>query len=223
MKTIASLHDHFVFDALHLQPQGERRGGVIVLQEIFGLDANVHADAQRWSAAGFEVLAPSMFDRHERGFVAGHDPEGIARGQALMLASKTEASLGDIAACAAELGARGPVFLVGYCYGGRLGWEAAATVPGLTAVSSYYGQLAPLAALRPLCPIICHFGRHDPHIDAETNRNALAASNPDVPVYIYETSGHGFNNEGAPGADPADAALARSRTLQFFLKRAEPS
>jgi carboxymethylenebutenolidase len=217
LQSLSSLHDGFAFGVLSRQPQGERRGGVVILQEIFGLDAYVHADAERWSLAGFEVLAPSMFDRHKPGFTAGHDPQGVAEGRALAQASERDASMGDIAACAAELGRRGRVFLVGYCYGGRLAWEAAAAVPGLAAASSYYGQLAPLASLQPQCPVICHFGRSDPNIDAEANRAALAAIHPDVPVYIYENSGHGFNNEGAPGADPDDAALARHRTLQLFL------
>jgi carboxymethylenebutenolidase len=107
--------------------------------------------------------------------------------------------------------------MVGYCYGGAMTWQAAGRLEGLAAASSYYGgRVAESAALTPKCPIICHFGRKDAHIPADDVKAALAAAQPDVPVYIYENSGHGFNNDGRPDSDLADATLARERTLALF-------
>jgi len=214
--SLQSAHDGFKFDCLHALPSGPTRGGVIILQEIFGLDPFIEADVERWASVGFEVVAPSLFDRAERGFVANHDAVGVAKGFELLKKISREQAMGDIAACLSKLQPVGPAFVVGYCYGGKLAWEAAALVEGIAAASCYYGQIAPLVELTPKCPTICHFGGHDAHIDATANRDAILAAHPHVRVYIYEASGHGFNNEGAPGADPNDALLARRRTLELF-------
>lgn len=209
--------DEFEFGALHAEPVGRRRGGVIVIQEIFGIDQYVVADVDRWSQLGFEVVAPSMFDRQERGFVAEHGPEGIARGLAVLSQAKPEDAIGDISACVTYLASRGPVFLVGYCYGGSFGWLAAGQVKGLAAVSCYYGgMIAKSLQIAPNCPVICHFGRKDTHIPADETKAAIVSAYPQVPVFIYENSGHGFNNEGGPEHDSADAELARLRTLRLF-------
>lgn len=214
---LTSPHDGFEFEALHAQPQGARRGGVIVIQEIFGLDQYVHADVARWSALGFEVLAPSMFDRGEPGFTAEHDPEGLQAGVRLATANGPDNAMSDIQACVDFLEGRGPVFIVGYCYGGTMVWLAASRVQGLAAGSSYYGgQIAGMAGLPLSCPVIVHLGRKDAHIPADEVSAKVTAAHPEVPVYIYEASGHGFNNDGRPDSDPGDAQLARERTLALF-------
>src|SRR5262249_44654144 len=136
---LKSAGDGFEFSALHAEPEGPRKGGVIVLQEIFGLDRFVRADVRRWCEAGYEVLAPSLFDRREPGFVAAHDPEGLAAGRDHAMASGIDNPLSDIAACRDFLA--GPVFVVGYCYGGSLTWIACGRLEGLAAGSSYYGSL----------------------------------------------------------------------------------
>jgi carboxymethylenebutenolidase len=209
--------DGFEFTALHAEAQGRRRGGVIVIQEIFGLDPYVQADVARWSELGFEVLAPSMYDRIEPGFTAAHDEAGLAAAFAVMGKAKPEHALADIAACIADLAPRGPVFIVGYCYGGTVVWRAAAQLDGLAAGSSYYGGgVAGAVDLTPKIPVICHFGRKDGHIPADEVKAKIRAAHPETPVYIYEHSGHGFNNAGRPDSDPADAQLARERTLALF-------
>jgi carboxymethylenebutenolidase len=218
---LPAAHDGFSFSALHASPQGERKGGVIVIQEIFGLDKYVQADVARWAERGFEVLAPSMFDRQQAGFTAEHSPEGVQAGITHAMANGPDNAMGDIAACVAFLKDRGPVFIVGYCYGGTMSWLAANRVPGLAAASSYYGGQVPSMAALPLnCPVIVHLGRKDAHIPADEVKAKVEAAHPDVPVYIYEGSGHGFNNDGVEAQDPADAELARARTVELFLKAA---
>ena len=215
--TLTAAHDGFQFTALHAAPQGERKGGVIVIQEIFGLDRYVHEDVARWSALGFEVIAPSMFDRHEKGFTAEHDPAGFENGVKYAMANGPENAMGDLQACINFLAERGPVFMVGYCYGGTMTWLAASRLKGLSAGSSYYGsQVGGMAKFDLSCPVIVHLGRKDGHIPADEVKAAVEAAHPEVPVYIYEASGHGFNNDGRPDSDPADAALARERTLALF-------
>ena len=216
--TLTAAHDGFDFTALHAEAQGLRRGGVIIIQEIFGLDRYVQEDVARWSALGFEALAPSMFDRQERGFVADHDPEGLKAGVSHAMANGPDNAMGDIAACVKHLAPHGPVFIVGYCYGGTMSWLAASRVPGLAAASSYYGgQVAAMADVPLHCPVIKHLGRKDAHIPADEVKARIEAAHPEVPVYIYENSGHGFNNDGVEAQDPADAKLARERTLALFV------
>jgi carboxymethylenebutenolidase len=215
--TLTSALDGFDFTAAHAQPQGPRRGGIVVIQEIFGLDQYVLADVARWSALGFEVLAPSVLDRAERGFVAEHDPKGFQTGVSYVQKVGIDAMLSDIQACIDDLAQRGPVFAVGYCLGGSLVWLAAGKLKGLAAGSAYYGSMIAANAQAPLAaPVLVHLGRKDANIPADAVKAAVEAAHPDVPVYIYENSGHGFNNDGRPDSDLADAKLARERTLAFF-------
>jgi carboxymethylenebutenolidase len=202
--------DDAEFSAYHVQPKGARRGGVILLQEIFGLDDHMIRDAGRWGEMGFEAVAPSLFDRQEPGYVGAHDPQGFATGRAYVQANGFDNPIDDIATCLDYLLPRGPVFLVGYCYGGTLAWLAAARLGDLAAVSSYYGgQVMTHAHEVPRCPVVLHFGAQDQHIPIDGVRE-FAAARPELPVHLYE-AGHGFNN-----ADGAAAHQARRRTLELF-------
>ena len=209
--------DGFEFGVYHADPQGRRRGGVIVIQEIFGIDQYVRADVERWAELGFEAIAPSMYDRSHPDLDVGHDEPGMPIAYAAMRAGTPEHALGDLQACFDYLKPKGPVFVVGYCYGGAMTWQAAGRIDGIAAASSYYGGgVAGAADLAPKCPTVCHFGRKDAHIPADETKAAIQAAQPQVAVFIYEKSGHGFNNDGRPDSDPDDAALARKRTLELF-------
>ncbi len=207
--------DDAEFSAFHVQPTGARKGGVIVLQEIFGIDSYMRHDAERWGTLGFEVLAPSLFDRCEPGFVAEHTPDGVQAGFKYLQATRVEDAIADIATCLDYLAPRGPVFVVGYCYGGSLAYLSACQLEDLAAVSSYYGSMVPHHAnAKPRCPVICHYGREDQHIPVESVE-AFAARRPDVAVHFYD-AGHGFNNDGAPSHNHLAAKVARQRTLELF-------
>ena len=217
IRIASTAEDAFVFDAYHAAPTGERKGGVIVAQEIFGLDEHVRRDVDRWASLGFEAIAPSLYDRLEPGFVAGHDQAGMTAGIGHARATPLDQALADIAAVRNHLSPRGKVFIVGYCYGGSLAWLAAARLDGLSGASSYYGSLVQAnAALKPRCPTIIHLGRQDGGIPADAVKAAVAEHNPDVPVFIYDDAGHGFNNEDPARHGAASAELARKRTLALF-------
>ena len=190
---------------------------MIVLQEIFGVDKYVRADVERWAKAGYEAIAPSLFDRRERGFSVGHDSEGMAAGIGHARATPLEQALADIAAARDFLAPRGKVCVVGYCYGGSLAWLSAAKVEGIAAASSYYGSMVKANADLPLaCPVIVHLGHTDPGIKADEVEAAVEAVHPEVPVYIYEGAGHGFNNESPERYHEEAADLARLRTRELF-------
>ena len=215
--TLKSAIDGFEFTALHEAASGRRKGGIVIIQEIFGLDTYVLEDVARWAGKGFEAIAPAMYDRQKPGFIAAHDPEGMQEGFKYAMANGVDNAVSDVQACVDHLKAKGPVFIVGYCYGGWIVWEAAGKVSGLAAASSYYGGRIKDVVDQPInVPTICHFGRKDGHIPADEVKGAIAKAHPDIPVYIYENSGHGFNNDGRPDSDAADAELARKRSVELF-------
>lgn len=211
--------DGFEFSAYHEQAFTPHKGGVIVIQEIFGIDRHVRADVERWAKMGYEALAPALFDRLERDFHAEHNDAGIQAGLEKARATPLEQAMGDLAACRDFLAKHGgKVHVVGYCYGGSLAWLAATRLPGIASASSYYGSLVKqFAAETPKCPVIVHLGRTDPGIPADEVAAEVAKHHgADVPVYIYEGAGHGFNNESPERYNAEAADLARHRTLQLF-------
>lgn len=210
--------DGFEFSAYHEPAFTPRKGGVIVIQEIFGIDRHVRADVERWAKMGYEAIAPSLFDRREHNFTAEHDDAGIAAGVAQARGTPLDQALADIAACRDFLRAHGEkVCVVGYCYGGSLTWLAATRLDGVAAASSYYGSLVKgFAAEQPKCPVIIHLGRTDPGINADEVEAAVAQHHNGVPVYIYEGAGHGFNNQSPERYNAEAADLARHRTLELF-------
>ena len=167
---------------------------------------------------GYEVLAPSLFDREEPGFIAGYSPDEMQR--AIKVARQDhpfDLSVADACACIAALKNKGPVFMVGYCYGGSVVWAAACQCDGLSAASSFYGSQVPAMGHRqPKCPVICHFGEHDHGIPLDGVKK-FETAHPNVPVYIYD-AGHGFNSDRADHHSEAAATLARRRTLDLFRK-----
>lgn len=211
--------DGFEFSAYHEPSFTPRNGGVIVIQEVFGIDRYVRADVSRWAKMGYEAIAPSLFDRREWSFTAEHDPAGIQAGLAHARATPHDQALADIAACRDFLKTRGgKVCVVGYCYGGSLAWLTATRVDGIAAAASYYGSMVKqFAAEKPKCPVLIHLGRTDPAIDADEVERTIDAHHPGgVPVHVYEGAGHGFNNESPERYNAEAADLARHRTLQLF-------
>ena len=200
-----------------VQPAGVRRGGLVLIQEIFGVTEHIREQADGWADAGYEVWAPALYDRVAPGLQASYSPEDIER--ALRIAKVEHpfaTSVKDTATCIDGLAARGgPVFITGYCYGGSVSWAAACRCAGLAAASGYYGGNIPaLADETPRCPTILHFGRHDQNIPLDAVEK-VSAKHPEVPVYLYD-AGHGFNSDRRADYHAPSAILARERTLELF-------
>ena len=208
--------DGFELGAWRAEPKGGPRGGVVVVQEIFGVNAHIRSVADGFAADGYLAIAPAIFDRAERGFDVGYEPEAMARGRDLAQKIDRETMLLDVAAAVEAAKACGKVGVVGYCLGGTLAWMAAAKVAGLAASVGYYGGGVPtLGGLKPHAPVMLHFGELDAHIPLDGVR-AFAAAHPDTPVFTYPTAGHAFNRYGNAAYDAPSATLARQRTLAFF-------
>ena len=207
--------DGFAFGAWREAPPDARRGGLIVIQEIFGVTDHIRETAASFAEEGFETLAPALFDRRASGFEAAYDAEGVARGRALSEETPWTEVAADLAACVAAL--EPPVFAVGYCWGGAAAWMAACRVDGLMGAACYYGRRIPeFAGETPKCPVIAHFGRRDLSIPQGVVE-AIREAHPDIPVYLYD-AGHGFASDRRADFDPDCARLARLRTLQLFAR-----
>ena len=208
------------------EPAGAARGGLVVVQEIFGANAHIRAVAEGYAADGYVVLAPAFFDPVEPGVELGYDQAGTARGRELVAQLGLDAALQIVAAAAAWLQARlagrgepTAVGTVGYCWGGTVALLSALRL-GLPSVS-YYGARDlpfledPQLVARPRAPVMFHFGQDDPLIpDAavQAHRQAL----PGMEVFTYP-AGHAFNREvDADAFHAPSAALARQRSLAFF-------
>jgi carboxymethylenebutenolidase len=210
---LKSKADGFEFEAYHVRPKDARRGGLVLIQEIFGVTPGIKRLADGFAASGYEVLAPQMFDRCERDVLIDRVPAGFEKGRAYMQEVGYERALGDVQACIDAL--NGPVFITGFCYGGTVSWLAAARCTGLTAASAYYGgAIASMLDDKPKIPIILHFGLKDKHITQEV-RDKIAAAYPDIPMYLYDAD-HGFYSDDRPDYNAEPAELSKLRTLQLF-------
>jgi len=192
---------------------GTRKGALVLIQEIFGVNANIRALADRFAAEGFEVLAPSYYDRVRPRFEAGYDEAGVADGRAATAATTWDTVAADTDAAIAVLG--GEAHVAGFCWGEAAAWVAAARCSGVTGAAGFYGRLiVTLLGEAPKAPIILHYGAHDPIIPPE-GIAAVRAAHPDVPVHVYP-AGHGFFSDRGHDHDPAQADLAWARTLDFW-------
>jgi carboxymethylenebutenolidase len=210
---LTSAADGFSFGAYRAPHDDARRGGLVLIHEMFGVTEHIRALADGFALDGYETIAPSLFDRQKRGFGADDGPADVAAALRLSEAAPWEEVAGDLAACVAAL--KAPVFVAGYGWGGTATWLAAARCEGLAAASSFYGARIPeLLAEAPRCPIILHFGRRDPSIPPSTVET-IADAWPDNLVYQYD-AGHGFASDRRADYSPDAAALARLRTLQLF-------
>lgn len=200
------------------EPVGARRGGVVLLQEVFGVTEHIREMADDIASEGYEVLSPSLYDREHPGFEAGYTGPDLER--AMELARKLhpfDLSLKDTQTCIDALRDAGPVFVMGYCYGGSIAWAAATRMDGVTAASAYYGSMVPQFAdeAAPKVPVIAHFGRYDYGIPMEGVERVVAKDFSLAQIFVYE-AGHGFNSDRRKDYHEPSADLARERTLALF-------
>ncbi len=191
------------------------KGGIVVLQEIFGVNHHMRAVTDRFAALGYAALAPALFDRAETGIDIGYDQLAMERGVKLRAAIRLEDTLQDVAAAIAALQASGKVAVVGYCWGGSLAFLAATRLSGLACAVGYYGgMIAGHAAERPKVPVQLHFGEQDGGIPMSDVAKVRAAR-PEIEIHTYP-AGHGFSCDERPSFDRASADQALARTIAFL-------
>jgi carboxymethylenebutenolidase len=203
--------------AYRADPSGKPRGGVVVIQEIFGVNSHVKQVTDGFAADGYVAIAPALFDRAQRNVNLGYSPEDIAKGREIRAKVTNDMAVKDAEAAVQAASGAGKVGIVGYCWGGFVTWLAAAKIPGLACAVPYYGGgILDNTELAPRVPLMGHFGDKDQHIPVEGVKK-LAAKYPQHQIFIYSAD-HGFNCDHRGSYNAAAAKQARERTLEFLRK-----
>lgn len=212
--------DGHSFSAYRAEPSSSPKGGVVVIQEIFGVNAHMREVADGYAAAGYLAIAPALFDRKQRDLELGYEPDDIAVGRDIAFPLGWVDPMLDLAAAVTAAKEGGKVGSVGYCWGGSLSFVCGCELDVQCAVGYYGGQITKYmdsgATATPKAPTMLHFGTQDAGIpldDVERIRNAY----PGVPVHMYE-AGHGFNCDHRGSYDEAATKVALERTLAFYAE-----
>ena len=208
--------DGHELDAYRADPDGPARSGLVVIQEIFGVNGHIREVADGFAADGFSVIAPALFDRAEPGVELGYVGPDRDRGRDISADVGWDGPVLDIAAAAAALKPAGRIGVVGYCWGGSLAWLAACRLDVDCSVGYYGGQIKDYLDEKPRCPVMLQFGDTDESIPL-ADVDAIRAAHGDMPVHVYP-GGHGFNCDRRPSHHPESAAKARERTLAFLAE-----
>lgn len=208
--------DGHSLSAYRADPEGTPRAGLVVVQEIFGVNAHIRAVCDRLAAQGYRCIAPALFDRLRRGVELGYGEDDVALGRELRGGPGWEKAVVDIDAARAALAEDlDKVGAVGFCWGGSLAWLSACRLTIDAAVCYYGAQIPQFLQEHPHCPVMMHFGEDDPLIPGEEVAK-ICLNQPDVQVHVYDHTGHGFNCDLRPDYSPDASKLAMERTLAFF-------
>ncbi len=191
--------------------------GLVVVQEIFGVNSHMRFASDTLAQSGFAVVSPALFDRVEKDVELGYTQEDIQAGLALRSKITEEQVMLDIEAAAASLGTAS-IGIIGYCWGGTIAWWGATRSGSFKAAAGWYGGgIAATKTETPHCPVQLHFGAEDHGIPL-TDVDAIRAAQPGVEIYVYEGAGHGFGCEQRGSFNQKSFDLAQNRSLDFFRK-----
>jgi len=209
--------DGFKLGAYRADPPGKPRGGIVLVQEIFGVNNHIRKVADGYAADGYLVIAPALFDRVRRGFDVGYSQLDMEAGRGIVQKLDWDNVMKDSQAALDALRTAGKSAVVGYCWGGTVAWLSAARLQGLSCAVAYYGGGVPgMMNEQPKCPVMFHWGEKDQSITLEAV-GKVEAAHPSALSYRYP-AGHGFNCDERGSYDAPSAKLARERTLEFLKK-----
>jgi carboxymethylenebutenolidase len=214
--TTLTAKDGHQLDAYQALPAGTPRAGLVVIQEIFGVNGHIRAIADEYAREGYATLAPALFDRIEKHVELGYTPEGTQKGRALRTQLGWDKPIWDIEAAVSALRAHGRVGTIGFCWGGSLSFLAACRAEVDGAVAYYGGQIIQFVDERPRAPVLMHFGASDALIPA-ADRERITSAHPEAEIHVYP-AGHGFNCTERQDYHPESARGAKERTLAFLRK-----
>ena len=215
--TTIMARDGHEFQAWLAAAPGRPRGALVILQEIFGVNAHIRAVTDSFAAEGYTAIAPCLFDRVRRGIELSYTAKDMQEGAGYRAQLTPETTMKDVAAAVAVVRNSGRTGTIGYCWGGTLSYLAAGQLRVACAVV-YYGKVLSLLDQKPRCPVLFHYGSEDKSIPPADVEQIKAASPPPAVVYQYQDAGHGFNCDQRESYNPQAAALARTRTLDFLAR-----
>jgi carboxymethylenebutenolidase len=209
--------DGFKLGAYRADPPGTPKGGLVVIQEIFGVNHHIRAVCDRFAEQGYASIAPAIFDRIQPNFETGYTPAEVEQARGFIPKIDWTALMRDVAAAIDDIKPAGRAGIVGYCLGGSVAFRAAVELDGLSAAIGYYGgQIAKNADLKPRVPTLLHFGDQDGSIPL-TDVEIIKQKRPEVDVYIY-AAGHGFSCDERSAYNEAAHTEALGRTLGWLTK-----
>lgn len=207
------------FDLYVARPANPPIAGLVILQEIFGVNAHIRSVADGFAKDGFLAVAPALFDRIEKGIQLGYEGPDRDRAMACLKQMDPSNAIKDVAAALAyareSTGKK--VGVIGYCWGGLITWLSATRLHPDAAVGYYAGGIGNFAHETPQAPVQLHFGRLDTHIPAE-QVNKVGSAHPEVEIHWYENAGHAFNCDMRASYHAESAAAARVQALTFLRK-----
>ncbi len=210
--------DKHSLGAYRADPAGKPKGGLVVIQEIFGVNHHIRAVCDRLAALGYAAVAPAVFDRFVRNFECGYTPDEIAHARSYLGNLNWDHMVHDMAAAAGDLKDVGPKGVIGFCMGGTASFLAACRIPGLAASVCFYGgMIGKFADEKPKCPIQMHFGEKDEGIPMSTVEE-IKKKQPQAEIYVYPGAAHGFYCDERASYNKDAAALAWKRTQEFLSK-----
>ena len=210
--------DGFKLDAYRADPQGKPRGGVVVIQEIFGVNHHIKSVADRYAQLGYLAIAPALFDRVEKGFDVGYDGSSMDRARATVGKADLDLRLADTQAAIDVAKEAGKVAVIGYCMGGSIAFLSATRLNNVAAGIGYYGgQIAQFSGEKPKAPIMLHFGEKDQAIPL-TDVEKIKGAQSGVPIFVYQGAGHGFHCDERGSFNAEAAQVAACRTQEFLAK-----
>src|SRR5271165_3008507 len=211
--------DGFKLGAYVAKPAGAPIAGLVVIQEIFGVNPHIRSVADGYAKDGFFVVAPAIFDRLERNVQIGYEGDNYEQDFEVMGKIDLPTTVEDVGAALdyarAQTGKKAGN--VGYCFGGLLSWLSACRLHTDASVGYYAGGIGKFAEETPKAPVMLHFGRKDSHIPAEQVEK-VAKAHPEVQIFWYDEADHAFNRDVGASYHAASAKLARERSLEFFKK-----
>lgn len=203
------------------KPDGKPLSGLVIIQEIFGVNKSIREVVDSYATEGFVAIAPALFDRIEKGIELGYGPEDMRKAFQLYPQLHPDLSLIDVAAAFHYVAAEEEKNAVlGFCYGGLLSWLSATRgkqhgMEPTCCVGYYAGGVGKVATEEPTCPVMLHFGADDDHIGKD-QVDAVRSAHPDVQIFTYDGAGHAFANAQRSSFEPEAAKLARERSLAFL-------
>jgi carboxymethylenebutenolidase len=201
------------------KPVGDPIAGLVVVQEIFGVNEHIRSVADEFAEDGFFVVAPALFDRIQPGIDLTYEGDDLKLAMVYRGKLELDKAVIDVEAAIAhaEQATGKKVGVIGYCFGGLVAWLSATRLSPGAAVGYYAGGIGKFAAEKAKAPVQLHFGELDRHIPAE-QVDAVRAANPEVEINWYQGAGHAFNCDLRDSYHPHCATLARGRAMAFLKK-----
>ncbi len=210
--------DAHKLSAYRADPAGKSRGGVVVVQEIFGVNHHIRSVCDRLAALGYTAVAPALFDRSVRDFECGYSPDEIAKARGFLTNVDWDAMVRDIAAAADVVRPSGKLSVIGFCMGGTMAYLAATRLDGLAASVCFYGgQIVKHADNKPRCPTQMHFGDQDASIPM-TDVEVIKQKRSDCDIHVYAGAQHGFYCDERASYNPESGSIAWARAIRFLDK-----